>query len=359
MQAAMKMVIDDNVPIREAAVQCGVPRSTLQDRIHGRVLPGSVSGPKPYLTRNEENELVNFLVKSAAIGYARTRNEVIAMIEQLLTSRANGHPQIVSSGWWQSFAKRHPEVTLRKSAPLSIARMKGSHKMAIDKYFDILEDTLTENDLYAFPHQIFNMDETGMSLDCKPLKTIHRRGAKNPTHIPGTTKSNVTVVACAGAGGQCLPPMVIWKGKRIRPELAEGEVRGTLYGLSENGWMDQGLFDMWFRGIFLRYSPAARPLLLLLDGHSSHYCPETIHLAASQKVVLFTLPPNSTHLTQPLDRGVFGPLKVAWRQVCHEFLIDNPGQTVNHRVFSRLLAEAYMRAMTVKNIIAGFRKIAS
>ena len=97
--------------------------------------------------------------------------------------------------------------------PLSIARMKGSHKMAIDKYFDILEDTLTENDLYAFPHQIFNMDETGMSLDCKPLKTIHRRGAKNPTHIPGTTKSNVTVVACAGADGQCLPPMVIWKGK--------------------------------------------------------------------------------------------------------------------------------------------------
>ena len=141
----------------------------------------------------------------------------------------------------------------------------------------------------------------------------------------------------------------------MRPELAEGEVRGTLYGLSENGWMDQGLFDMWFRGIFLRYAPAARPLLLLLDGHSSHYCPETIHLAASQKVVLFTLPPNSTHLTQPLDRGVFGPLKVAWRQVCHEFLIDNPGQTVNHRVFSRLLAEAYMRAMTVKNIIAGFR----
>ena len=96
------------------------------------------------------------------------------MTERLLTSRTNGHPQIVSTGWWQSFAKRHPEVTLRtlcKSAPLSIDRMKGSHKMAMDKYFNILEDTLTENDLYAFPHQIFNMDETGMSLDCKPLKT--------------------------------------------------------------------------------------------------------------------------------------------------------------------------------------------
>ena len=77
----MKMVIDDNVPIREGAVKCGVPRSTLQDRVHGRVLPRSVSGPKPFFIRNEENELVNFLVKSAAIGYDRTWEEVIAMTE--------------------------------------------------------------------------------------------------------------------------------------------------------------------------------------------------------------------------------------------------------------------------------------
>ena len=95
------------------------------------------------------------------------------------------HPQTVSSGWWQIFAKRHPEVTLHMSVPLSIARTKGSHKIAIRKYFNILENTLQENDLYAFPSQAFNMDEQGMSLDCKPLETTHREGAKssNPNNL--------------------------------------------------------------------------------------------------------------------------------------------------------------------------------
>ena len=51
-------------------------------------------------------------------------------------------------------------------------------------------------------------------------------------------------------------------------------------------------FDQWF----LLYSPSVRPLLLLMDGHWSHYCHNTI---AQQQihVVLITLPPNTTHNT--------------------------------------------------------------
>ena len=115
--------------------------------------------------------------------------------------------------------------------------------------------------------------------------------------------------------------MIIWARKTMRPELAVGEIAGTLYGLSEKGWMDSRLFHMWFRRHFLRYAPATRPLLLLLDGHTSHYCPDTINLAAEQGVIIFTLPPNTTHLAQPLDKGVFGPFKQHWRRVCHDFQI--------------------------------------
>jgi len=48
-----------------------------------------------------------------------------------------------------------------------------------------------------------------------------------------------------------------------------------------------------------------------MDGHSSHYSPAAICLAAEQEVILLTLPPNTTHVTQPLDKGCFGPLKGA------------------------------------------------
>ena len=46
-----------------------------------------------------------------------------------------------------------------------------------------------------------------------------------------------------------------------------------------------------------------------MDGHSTHYQPSVIFKAAEEHVILFCLPPHTTHLTQPLDKGCFGPLK--------------------------------------------------
>ena len=44
----------------------------------------------------------------------------------------------------------------------------------------------------------------------------------------------------------------------------------------DSGKMDGKIFHEWFEHHFLEYAPSGRPLLLLLDGHSSHYYP--IHL---------------------------------------------------------------------------------
>ena len=45
MSKALKAVIEQRLSIRRAAEDYGVPRSTLGDRVSGRVLPGAVSGP--------------------------------------------------------------------------------------------------------------------------------------------------------------------------------------------------------------------------------------------------------------------------------------------------------------------------
>ena len=101
--------------------------------------------------------------------------------------------------------------------------------------------------------------------------------------------------------------------------------------------------------------PKVRPLLLIMDGHSSHYNPDFIRIAAKEQILIFVLPPNTTHLTQPLDKGCFGPLKTAWKAVCHEFYCNNPGRVVSRYDFSALFAEAWRRAMTQKNVTGGFK----
>ena len=131
----------------------------------------------------------------------------------------------------------------------------------------------------------------------------------------------------------------------------KGKVPGSEYGLSVRGWMDRELFRDWFLNHFLHYFPSSCPLLLLLDGHSSHYCPEMIKAAAAEGVIIFTLPPHTTHLSQ----GVFASLKMEWRKVVHEFTAKNKGREVSRYDSSALFAEAWFRSMTPRNIAAGIK----
>ena len=56
---------------------------------------------------------------------------------------------------------------------------------------------------------------------------------------------------------------------------------------------------------FLVYAPPARPLLLLMGSHSSHFSQLFLNKATEEKVTVFCLFPHSNHKTQPLDKGVF------------------------------------------------------
>ena len=81
--------------------------------------------------------------------------------------------------------------------------------------------------------------------------------------------------------------------------------------------------------------PAKRPVIILCDGHSSHYTPEAIS-GAAEVGVIFCIPPNTTHVAQPLNVSFFGLLKRHWSSVCHEFLANNPGSVVTKLQFSQL-----------------------
>jgi hypothetical protein len=344
--------IESGESYRKASEMFGVPRSTLYDHSVGRV-GASKSGPKPYLTVEEEEELVKFLDVHSRIGYPYTRKHVIFLVQEVVNDK--GINTTVSNGWWEGFLRRHPSLRLRTAVPLSVARAIATDENMIECYFDKLQETLTANDIFDKPCNIFNCDETGFALSPKAPKVVATLGTKAVSHLTSNTKSQITVLVCTNASGYALPPFVIFDRKTLNPQMTIGEVPGTLYGLSSKGWIDRSLFSDWFFNHFLAYVPALRPLILILDGHSSHYCPEVIRAASEQQIIIFALPPNTTHLTQPLDKGPFSPLKTAWKEVCHNFTIKNPGRTISRYDFSKLFSEAWLKAMTVKNIIAGFK----
>ena len=72
--------------VNAAAQSHGVPKTSLKDRISGRVVHGSKPGPRKYLTEEEKN-LACYLQEVAEIGYGKSHKQV-------------------QDGWWRQFKDR-------------------------------------------------------------------------------------------------------------------------------------------------------------------------------------------------------------------------------------------------------------
>ena len=125
-----------------------------------------------------------------------------------------------------------PKPEAEATEPLAYAGAMANDSKVINKYFDMLEETIHENGLTHRPAQIFNCDETGLPLTHKPPKVVTHVGQKHPY---SNEKAQITVLACGSAAGYCIPPMVIFDRKSLKPEMTIGEVPSTFYGLSQSG----------------------------------------------------------------------------------------------------------------------------
>ena len=355
MLAAIEAV-ENGCGTNQAAKEHGVTKSTLKDRLSGRVVHGTNPGPRPYLSKREEDELADYLVQTAKVGYGKTRRQVKCIVEKVAdekgTLKAKGK---VSDGWLRRFLERHPQLSLHAGDATAHVRMDAVNTENINHYYRNLRECLEENDLFTHPEQIYNMDETGMPVDPKPTKIVAQKGQKKVRYRTSGKKNQITVLGCANAVGQPQPPFVIFDAKQLNPRWTRGEVPGTRYGLSSNGWTDQVLFKGWLVEHFITHAVQGRPLLLLLDGHSSHFEPETIKFAKENSIIIFCLPPHTTHEAQPLDCSLFGPLKHHWRSACHEFYQSSPGKVVSKFNFMELFSKAWLKAVTPENMCAGFR----
>jgi hypothetical protein len=78
-------------------------------------------------------------------------------------------------------------------------------------------------------------------------------------------------------------------------------------------------------------------VILFFDGLYSHISLDVIKVARKYNVALVTLTPNTTHATQPLDAGVFGPMKKGWEKILAEQRRKTHGRAVDKAVFPGLI----------------------
>ena len=123
-------------------------------------------------------------------------------------------------------------------------------------------------------------------------------------------------------------------------------------GLLQGVTISQG----WWRHFLERqYAVSMRPLLLLLDRHSTHYQPSVVRYVKENQIIMLCLLPHTTHETQPLECGVFAPLKSHWTPICHDFIQQNRTEVLTKFNFNSLFSKAWLHAVTPSIIISSFK----
>ena len=310
-----------------------------------------------------EKELVEYLLSLESMMFGLTTNYVRNLAFQL--AEKNNLPNSFTKAkrkagkdWLQGFMHRHKELSLRQPEATSAARAKSFNPQTVNKFFDLFEAVM---DKYKFPPQrIFNCDETGITtVQGKPSKVLAKTGRRQVGGLVSAERGQlVSVEICMNITGTFIPPLFVFPRVRMKAELMNGAPPGSIYACHKSGWMQLEIFVKWFKH-FLKSTGATKenPVLLILDGHSTHTMNmEVIDLARANGVVLLCLPPHCSHKMQPLDVSFMKPLSIYYDQELEKWLRNHPGWVVTTFQVAELFGIGYTKAATAQTAINGFKK---
>ena len=194
-----------------------IPKTTLLDRMHGKVALVSKKGPRTYLTTAEEEVIVAFVENAQKRALPVTNDTITSLVatmlaneKEMMTADLMPRPDFYEFGragsqnypgntWLRLFKKRHPTVVPRASEALPRCR-KAVTKGGIEQWFATCKDFFVEEgpeyeDALNSPARNFNIDESGFSLCPKSKTVLAIRGTKT-VHVEtsGKEKSNITVL---------------------------------------------------------------------------------------------------------------------------------------------------------------------
>ncbi|KAL1954182.1 hypothetical protein VTO42DRAFT_1538 [Malbranchea cinnamomea] len=189
-------------------------------------------------------------------------------------------------------------------------------------------------------------------------RVLARAGQKRAYTTAPDSKEWVTVIEAVSAEGQHIRPLVIFKGQAPQSSWIDGEeVPDWHYTTSENGWTSNEIAINWLRHVFLPEAATESDShrMLILDGHASHTSIDFLWICKENNVHTVFLPPHSSHVLQPLDLSVFGPLKDYYRSRLADIASLDDGAPVKKRHFLQIYNQARTDTLTPRVIRGGWK----
>jgi hypothetical protein len=114
-------------------------------------------------------------------------------------------------------------------------------------------------------------------------------------------------------GWKCDSTIGDFKGQNLQTAWVPREMdKDWSWACNMKGWTCNAIGEEWMRKCFeptTRNKANGATRLLICDGHGSHVTASFVKFCMDSNIEVVLLPPHSSHLTQPLDVGIFSPLK--------------------------------------------------
>ena len=374
--AQLQLPERDRLSLRQIASDNGVLPGTLSKRLSGQTLPRSQAhAHRQALRPDEELALVEYIRRMSSMGHPPPPYMIYEIAHELIKNRILLSPLDIpplpslSHTWLDHFKRHHPEVLSVWSRTLDTSRLNAEDPAKLAPWFAEYGAMLSK---HAYPPSlIFNMDETGFGIGTTQSTRVltvmetGQKAQKAKKASPGRQEW-VTSIECVSAAGFALPPLLIYKGTGTMNSgwlPKDVDSTGWAWTSSSSGWTNNTLGYEWLTNIFepqTRPPPLTPPApptrrLLIADGHGSHLQARFISFCMRNSIDLMILPAHSSHRTQPLDVGIFGPMKGHMSRLASEAARIYGGR-IQKTTWAAQLVKARSAALTEKNIQVGWRE---
>lgn len=362
LENALSAVKEGRLSQKGASRVYNVPRATLILKLKGWKSRKTTSvdcklGRPVELGEEVEQKLADHIKTMSRWGFGLTRKEIITLVATYVQKnhiKNRFKAGIPGKDWFSAFSHRH-RLSCKKPSKRQIIRSEQTKPEIIYGFFDLLENTVTKLNLVQKPHLIFNIDETSVCHDPVNTKVVSEKNKSVFRHTAGTGRTNTSILHAISADGNKLPPFIIHKAKHLWDVwMSPRAYPGTGYAVSDNGWMTSSVFLNWFQHHFLKHCPDERPIVIIMDGHTSHISIDVINLAKENSITLLKLPPHTTHILQPLDSMCFSTYKKYWDEELVRWQRENYGRSITKAEIAELTGIVWEKIPEI-TIKKGFR----
>lgn len=234
---ALDDIQNNQMSERAAALKYNIPRRTLKNHIKS----GSAvkrMGRKTVFTDTQEKELVERIKKFSNIGMPLTpktiRKQAYLFCERnKIKNPFSDKKSTAGKKWLNNFIAQI----------MNPARAQKLNKPIVDKHFKAIRKIYDELNVDQHPERLYNVDEKGCRLTIhKQQKVLAAKGSRRVHLIAQENAENVTIAPCVNATGNAIPPMIVFKGKRLREEFLENLLAGSMVKMAPKGSMTTKLF---------------------------------------------------------------------------------------------------------------------